>query len=68
MFSLSINLWKVDVSFEPDRVDLDEGGGWVVLLGVDGHSHRGGRLVPVVPTLHYTLYNTTKQLSLDSLH
>ena len=40
---------------ESDRVDFDVGEVGIDLLGVDGHSDRGRRLVPVVPAVHYAL-------------
>ena len=49
-------LWKVEVDPEPDRAELDEGLGGVVLLGVDGQRNGGGRLVPVEPAVNNALY------------
>ena len=51
----SNDLWKENVGLEPDGIDFDVGEVGVDLLGVDGHGHRGGRLVPVVPAVHYAL-------------
>ena len=54
------NQGKVEVDPQPDGVDLDDGAGRVNLLGVDGDGDGGGGLVPVVATVHHTLY--TKNL------
>ena len=54
-FPTFAHLREKQMSLESDWIDLYVGHVGVVLLGVDGHCHVGGGLVPVVPTVHHTL-------------